>query len=747
MELSEFEETVAKESDLLDAGALEDFLADKPRFLRRDFSREAGELHMALHSVHSSLERWNEVGLTALVSAWEEQSIKITEFREESVRRKKSLATVLRLFSSEHLIGAAVDVERVKADSRGMIESFKADYDYLSNSLKFAEAAFFSTYKILHDVTDPCSIFEQCQEVCLHAQDALKDAQEQLVVAEEMLSEQGTSNSQYRDGEEDREEVATLQKTIADLQQSLQEERIAVRTRLEGELRGREYEMRSTFEQQQMQLQKQMDDALSRKDLEISSLASSLDVAAHQQLESSERDRGLDAERRKRLDLEEKFRGTLTDLGDAQKHCADLRAKLEESAGVLKRREDELAVQHRSHESRAASLENTLGAYKSRLERLEGELRARPPLDLTSFVQKTGLGSDILPPGGEQPSWEALEALLLQSVRKINGEAADSRVKEQEAARRLLQLEEETTALRARVTKDAAAAAVLEADLLETTRALESSRALLKCYAGKGGESAAVTPAKSRPAEKRQGAPAAYSPGQSKPVTPSRRGTADNDELEEGSGGRGAALALLGPSVDGEIDGPDRMLAAVQAQRDRYMRSALEHEGELASLRDSFERLQDEQHVLRAENLELFRRLRVLRVSAKDGAAPRAGRGRRSAVEEGLHDAAYSRDPLDAKYGGLYEGQIDPFRVQELDRQAVLSKLNAFERGLAQAMRLLAADPLARYALLMYLLLVHFFACGYVIQVLNPQLIEEVDAGLKRRWAEQALGGEEHPDV
>ena len=143
MELAEFEETVAKESDLLDAGALEVFLTDRPRFLRRDFSVVAGELHMAVHVMHSSLGRWNEVGLAALVSAWEEQAIRITEFREESVRRKKALGTVLRLFGTQHLSGAALDAELVRADGRAMIEAFKADYDYLSSSLKFAEAKFF----------------------------------------------------------------------------------------------------------------------------------------------------------------------------------------------------------------------------------------------------------------------------------------------------------------------------------------------------------------------------------------------------------------------------------------------------------------------------------------------------------------------------------------------------------------------------------------------------------------------------
>ena len=77
----------------------------------------------------------------------------------------------------------------------------------------------------------------------------------------------------------------------------------------------------------------------------------------------------------------------------------------------------------------------------------------------------------------------------------------------------------------------------------------------------------------------------------------------------------------------------------------------------------------------------------------------------------------------------------------------VLSRLNVFERALALVNRYVLQDRWARHALLVYLLLVHIFALTYVWQVLNPQLVEEVDAHLKAKWSAQTLAMPEHPDV
>ena len=149
------------------------------------------------------------------------------------------------------------------------------------------------------------------------------------------------------------------------------------------------------------------------------------------------------------------------------------------------------------------------------------------------------------------------------------------------------------------------------------------------------------------------------------------------------------------------------ILQAVQNQRDRYMRALRETESELLRVKDKFDRQQDEQIQLRNENLELYRRLRVLRVSASssgsnsssnsNSSGSRGGRGgvvrSRKAIASELIDSASFNDTLeeggsgraaaiagsggsssgwdalDSKYMGLYEAEISPFNVEEMDKQ------------------------------------------------------------------------------
>jgi hypothetical protein len=79
-----------------------------------------------------------------------------------------------------------------------------------------------------------------------------------------------------------------------------------------------------------------------------------------------------------------------------------------------------------------------------------------------------------------------------------------------------------------------------------------------------------------------------------------------------------------------------------------------------------------------------------------------------------------------SQYSELYEEQIDPFKFEEIDRKNIISKMNILERGLAVTSRFFMQDRWARHALLVYLFIVHVFAIGYVLKVLNPELIGEL---------------------
>ena len=135
----------------------------------------------------------------------------------------------------------------------------------------------------------------------------------------------------------------------------------------------------------------------------------------------------------------------------------------------------------------------------------------------------------------------------------------------------------------------------------------------------------------------------------------------------------------------------------------------------MTALRKRLERATEDMLTLRNENLELYRRLRVVRASSRpppaasgakatvdfdaDGnyisgktlpPSSQKSRGPRRDVTSSSRDdnddipfARVDGDALSRKYQHLYEEKIDPFKLEELDRASVLARMNVFERGLA----------------------------------------------------------------
>ena len=192
-----------------------------------------------------------------------------------------------------------------------------------------------------------------------------------------------------------------------------------------------------------------------------------------------------------------------------------------------------------------------------------------------------------------------------------------------------------------------------------------------------------------------------------------------------------------------ENESNNTLLSTLQSQRDRYMKLVREKEQEVIEQKQRSERLQEDQLQLRSENLELYRRLRVLRKGEIHQSTPSKLKNRSKYSHQ---DMESNHEAVESKYEKMYEEKIDPFKLEEFDRQHIISSMNVFERYLAHTVRFLLQDQFARHALMVYLVLVHIFACGYVIQVLNPQLIDEVDHSLKAKWAEETLNNIEHPD-
>jgi hypothetical protein len=215
----------------------------------------------------------------------------------------------------------------------------------------------------------------------------------------------------------------------------------------------------------------------------------------------------------------------------------------------------------------------------------------------------------------------------------------------------------------------------------------------------------------------------------------------------------------------------DVVLRTLQEQRDRMMTLARNKETEVNNIKNQLERLTEEKKILRNDNIELYRRLRVLRTSGGTSGGTSRGTGdsyqyqssnsssgvmqsrrnnnnnlnsnnnmyrNKRYVDEDSNNNNddYSND-IEEKYNTLYESHIDPFKMEELDKQEMMSRRNIIEKALVYIVKFFLQDQWTRHALVLYLALVHVFAIGYVIIVLNPELDSEISQIESNFFSEQ----------
>jgi hypothetical protein len=233
--------------------------------------------------------------------------------------------------------------------------------------------------------------------------------------------------------------------------------------------------------------------------------------------------------------------------------------------------------------------------------------------------------------------WSKIEITIIDCIRRASSEATESRVKELEAVKSLDAAKEKCDQLHLVLTERDRIVAGLERDLLAAHKSVNAGNALLKCYNPGNRQDSS----NARVDESGVGIVKDVSrkydltdPGWDEESSPPMEGNMDLN-IEKGSGGRGVAAVVLG-----ESSGGDRMMIAVQGQRDRFMKIAHAKEAEVNSLRILLESVTEEKKKASDENLELFRRLRLQRASVR-----RPTDGSRDIDEEGGMKSSTTVDP------------------------------------------------------------------------------------------------------
>ena len=102
-----------------------------------------------------------EIGLEQLKFSLDEQAVKMTELKEDYIKRRKGLASSIKAFTSTYLQTAEEEIDEAddwKSPASELLELFKVGYDTLSFFTKFAENAFLSVFKAFREAEDPVDV-------------------------------------------------------------------------------------------------------------------------------------------------------------------------------------------------------------------------------------------------------------------------------------------------------------------------------------------------------------------------------------------------------------------------------------------------------------------------------------------------------------------------------------------------------------------------------------------------------------
>mmetsp|Transcript_578 Transcript_578/g.772 ORF Transcript_578/g.772 Transcript_578/m.772 type:complete len:233 (-) Transcript_578:149-847(-) len=214
----------------------------------------------------------------------------------------------------------------------------------------------------------------------------------------------------------------------------------------------------------------------------------------------------------------------------------------------------------------------------------------------------------------------------------------------------------------------------LENDLLAAHQVVETGKIMLRAFQQRPEFSTTNSLPRSSQARDRQ---------REQPRDATAENNDDDDDPETGGTGGGWFIGGFGAV--------ERMLEAVQGQRDRFKKEARTRESELALLKSITEQLQSKCSELERDNMVLYKKIRYVRMHAPGEESADAG----GAVEN--------------KYAREYEASLNPFLAWEKKEvEGAHERLGPLDRLLLKTLRLVVTSRIGRLALVAYLVFLHF---------------------------------------
>lgn len=856
MDPSEFEGTIERENEVVSAGVLENLLttADLPKFQCLDLLKETQDIYLAIYNLQDTLkqkEKLNPLQNESILQEVEETSAKVIELKEEYLTRRQHLKQEVKEYlthlphhhpnENDELQTSFSSFLIFSEKSEKIVTGFKQEYDFLVNLNKFIEMNYFKFIKLFQDFPNYHEIIDNSLRICLKSQEVIKNAQEQLNIAEKIIHSYSPSttstntegggaggggggnnlpsiskilhyianyekssshhahlhhfdfssrdHSTHNPASHTSEGNNTTKNNVNNNQQELHEyyqlEINSLQQKHELELKQQLHRQFLQAQEKELQLTKQLETIINQKEDEIQQYVSMINSYELKQQLLKEQEKMIEQEKEKKANIEEKCRQQILEMSDLR----DQLMKGRRDHNDLQQQYNELLNSSQQNtiqlQEKVKELEKHVSEQNSQIQNYQHLVQLLPKEEeIQQFAKEVGYYEDndddhtdedkdleedfdegtverrresdrgklnvMSLVNGQVPprlTWHQLEIFIQSTIRRLNNAVIAYRIKDNEWTKKYQALD------------------VQHQQLMKTSENFQIQIKLLENEVKFSQPSSSLPFSLPSPVDRNSKNSSSKLPNSSFVDLELNNLIESSSSYPQHTIQGNQSHANSRKSTGNE--NCEEYVSILQQQRNHYMKQTEQFQQELQLYKNHVSRLEDEKEHLTNENMELYRRLRVLRVmNNSTHTAGSSSLSNNHEMRSRRHDQYYEdnsggvassggrgsggdqMDIIDQKYHQMYENNdLNPYKIIELEKKQYVASMSLFERAIITIYHFIMKDANLRVVFLIYLLFIHFLSFSYIFQILNPQLAEEVDMHMKNKWSMETLSMAEHPDL
>lgn len=728
MDPSEFEGTVAQNENTLhyELDDIIDVIVTDNNKRKKDMENSDAIIDDLLNSISISL--MSSFSQPELMKHWENMVLDITE--DDLSTHNNNIIDTLKAYSNklkEYKGQYNSIINDTKADSIqytylsnsiGVVNEydhvekiFLKEYNYVSNKLRECELFLCQWYRKLDSLCDPSEIFTQ-----------IKDACKQLVCMNNQKNNKEISKNEESLPEKKENEECNVNKEMELIWKVKQD--------IINEYKLKEKKNILELEKEKLKIQEYYESICSQKDVELQELLDQLNINKDNLLIDNEKDRLYDIELKNHRQTKSELNQKVIENSELMRNMNEFKIEMKKL-----REENNYLIQTNQHIIKNKTIEyekieKELNIQMEKNSHLRNQLQFLPSQsDLQQLLFKilgkvpnfpvvennndtNNLKKDSAK-NDEFPLWKQIEMDILKEFKKQENQLIKFRIEQEETQRTRQKYQEMEFEFEKKLNEKIKIIESLEMDIVVAHQTIEAGQNIIRGFAMGDKNKMVLSSMSSNPNNQISNSLKENSVeklNDLSDILASRDASPKKDEKQERTNN----------SIYTGQDGASRMLHAIQSQRDRYMQLNMEKDEEIQAMKHKIDHSQQDSVMLRNENVELYKRLRHLRMQMNTKSNSKGIIGH-NVIDDDVGG-------IEMKYSHIYEQEyLNPYQLLEIDKQLVISQMNVFEQTLSYMTKYVIQDRYSRHVFIIYMTLLHLFAFGYVFQVLNPEIIEEID--------------------